>query len=489
MTTSFSSSASVSKKLALCLAAAGLLSACQTDEPAPQAGLTRAELLDPRSCKACHPKHYREWQSSMHAYASKDPVFIAMNRRGQRETEGQLGDHCVRCHAPMALSEGATRDGLDLDAVPEHLQGVTCYFCHNAVGVGEHFNNGLRLANDRVMRGGITDPVHSEAHPSAYSMLHDRNRVQSTELCGSCHDVMNTHGVHLERTLAEYKASLFSKSEGFDTCQGCHMDALPGRAAQVGGAPSRQVHEHLWPGVDVALTPFFDEPAQKRAIECALALNTRIRGIEHDGFGGFKVAIETNAGHSQPSGAAQDRRLWVEFVAYAANGSVIFESGRVAAGEMVDKPSSHANYDRNLKVFRDWIYDEHGEEIHMFWEAAPSPGYPNGYRSVLLPAAPAAGVPHTLIADYQLAGAASIARVSVRLLIRPIDHDVLEDLQRTGDLAPGFAARVPTFTLHGASVEWIPGRPNELRSLWPDDLKCPEAYRCLLEDSATCAAR
>ena len=32
----------------------------------------------------------------MHAYASDDPVFQAMNKRAQRETNGALGDFCVR---------------------------------------------------------------------------------------------------------------------------------------------------------------------------------------------------------------------------------------------------------------------------------------------------------------------------------------------------------------------------------------------------------
>ena len=65
--------------------------------------------------------------------------------------------------------EGATTDGsADLDEVPKHLQGVTCYFCHNAVGVGEHFNNDLELADDNVMRGGIREPRahHARTAPS-----------------------------------------------------------------------------------------------------------------------------------------------------------------------------------------------------------------------------------------------------------------------------------------------------------------------------------
>ena len=52
-------------------------------------------LQDPNTCTECHPKHFQQWSGSMHAYASEDPVFIAMNKRGQRETGNALGDFCV----------------------------------------------------------------------------------------------------------------------------------------------------------------------------------------------------------------------------------------------------------------------------------------------------------------------------------------------------------------------------------------------------------
>ena len=49
---------------------------------------------------------------------------------------------------------------------------------------------------------------------------------------------------------------------------------------------------------------------------------------------------------------------------------------------------------------------------------------------------------------------------------------------------------MPTFTLHGAAVEWTPDAPDRLSSLWPAELECPNDYRCLLEpDAAECRAR
>lgn len=88
-----------------------LLSLTACGEPEP---LSPQELMDPAICQNCHPQHYREWAGSMHAYAAEDPVFLAMNARGQRETQGALGSFCVQCHAPMAVRTGATTDGLNL---------------------------------------------------------------------------------------------------------------------------------------------------------------------------------------------------------------------------------------------------------------------------------------------------------------------------------------------------------------------------------------
>src|SRR5262245_42418338 len=58
--------------------------------------LDRDALMDPETCRTCHPTAYQEWSGSMHAYSSDDPVFRAMNQRGQRETSGALGNFCVK---------------------------------------------------------------------------------------------------------------------------------------------------------------------------------------------------------------------------------------------------------------------------------------------------------------------------------------------------------------------------------------------------------
>ena len=456
-------------------------SAASSGDPTPS--LTRDPLLDPETCKGCHPQHYREWASSMHAYAAEDPVFRAMNQRGQRETEGDLGEFCVRCHAPLALREGATADGLNLTQVPKKLRGVTCYFCHNTVSVGDPFNNHLDLADDTTLRGGITDPVPNGAHASAYSPFQDRNRAESSRLCGGCHDVVTPAGIPLERTFREYQESLFAKpGPGFDTCSGCHMPGRPGNvAASVDTRGRTRVrHQHLWPGVDTALSDFPDREVQRRAVECELSLSTRIYEVLQDGLGGLKVRVESSAGHRQPSGTSLDRRLWLEVVAYDAAGAVVFESGQIDERELEQKPEDHPDFEPHLAMFRDWIYDAQGKEVHMFWEAAASPEYPDGYASLTLPAPLTRLAPHTLEASYQIPNFAAIDHIRIRLRMRAIGLDVLQDLIDSDDLDPSILDEITTFTLHGAAVDYDP-KTHTTTLQWPSDLQCPESYRCLLE--------
>lgn len=475
-----------------------VFTACtSSDAPADAGGvadagtLPLADLMDPETCKDCHPRHYREWASSMHAYASEDPVFRAMNERGQRETDGELGDFCVKCHAPMAVREGFTDDGLDLDQAPDHVKGITCYFCHNVVAVeGEH-DNPLVLANDTTMRGSILDPVRPSAHGVEYSPLLDGYVHESSSMCGACHDIVNPNGVHLERTFAEWKHSVFGSDtvfEGFVSCNQCHMHKRDGIAADdpdsmVG---QRELHEHLWAGIDVALTPFPDAEVQRKAVEFELSTTVIARLVVEDPTQ-TTVILESQSGHRTPSGATQDRRMWVEFVAYDANGNVIFASGDVADDEIVDKPEGDPERDPHLWIFRDYIFDEAGEETHMFWEAAPSEAHPDGYESNTMPGTIEFGVAHTVPKSYPVFNP---ARVTMRVRVRPMGLDVLDDLIASGDLDPTIRDAMPSHTLGGTVLEWTEAEHGFGAEVKRPKVSPPgnESYRCLIDpDAIECA--
>src|SRR5262249_18849318 len=188
--------------------------------------------------------HYADWSGSMHAYASDDPVFVAMNKRGQRETKGALGPFCVNCHAPMAVQTGATKDGLNLAELSPSLKGVTCFFCHAVDAVNGTHNDPLHLAEDDAMRGPFGDPVDNTAHAAVYSTLHDRDQLESASLCGSCHDIVNDHGAAIERTFDEWKHTVFAHPGGGATCGQCHMEQSTHLepVAQAPGVFARRYH-------------------------------------------------------------------------------------------------------------------------------------------------------------------------------------------------------------------------------------------------------
>ena len=43
--------------------------------PQPQEFIALTDFRQAETCRPCHPVHYEEWKSSMHAYEMKDPVF------------------------------------------------------------------------------------------------------------------------------------------------------------------------------------------------------------------------------------------------------------------------------------------------------------------------------------------------------------------------------------------------------------------------------
>jgi len=457
--------------------------------------LTREQLRDPETCKGCHPIHYREWSSSMHAYAARDPVFLAMNKRGQRETGGALGDFCVKCHAPMAVVDELTADGLDLEQLPDFERGVSCYFCHNVVGIEGDHNAMLRLANDTTMRGSIRDPVDPGVHRAKYSELFDPDSPKSTALCGGCHDIVTPSGVHLERTLEEYRFGIFSKSAtgeppAFDSCVGCHMPSQKAFAAIApAGVGERSIHEHLWPGVDLALTDFPHRDAMRSAVEdCQLGISVSFFTLEVTPPNIFSFQLETGAGHNQPSGSAQDRRMWLEFLAYDENGKLLDEvsSGNIADDEIEEWPQGDPKHDPHLLMFRDRIFDAQGKPVHMFWEAQRSQAYPDGYQSNVLPVATTTYVDgkHAVIKQYRASGPDGRlpARVTARLRMRPIGLDVLEDLVDSGDLDPALAAEMPTLTF-GAQIEWTPADGMMKTIAAKPNSDCSK-YRCLLDPSS-----
>ena len=404
--------------------------------------------MDPQACTSCHPAHVAEWSGSMHAYASDDPVFAAMNVRFQRETSAADPSFCVRCHAPVALSAGATTDGTNMATVDPKLHGVTCFFCHTVSAVGVAHNEGLTLATDGVMRGPISDPVGGASHQSAYSALHDLDDPSSSSLCGSCHDVQNDHGVSVETTFAEWQASLYAQNipAVSETCSACHMESSVGVAATTSGAPQRRVHDHSLAAFDVVLEPFSQTDAQQKTL-VQQSLNASIIAklcvVQPTGGPNVTVTLDNAfVGHDFPSGAAHDRRVWVEVHA-SSGGTEVFSSGTT--------PTTAGTW-----LMRSYLLDASNAPVTFLWDAFGITFDPNAIPADELPPA-VTNVPtdpayiHNRSFSYTVPPPDDVTMI---VHAQAIGADVLSSLVTSGDLDPSLPAAVPTFDLQGTALEW-----------------------------------
>jgi hypothetical protein len=415
--------------------------------------LTHEELMDPETCKTCHPAAYQDWSGSMHAYASEDPVFRAMNQRAQRETQGALGDFCVKCHAPVAVQHGMTTDGLNLDTLAPKMKGVTCYFCHAAETVDGTHNNPLTLAQDDKFYGPFDKPASGTPHKAIYSRLLDGTTVESAAMCGSCHDIQNQQGAHVERTYEEWQTTLFAALPNGQGCADCHMKATSGAASTV-STKVRTLHAHTFPGVDLAVTDFPQMNVQRAQAQAMLDLLIQPTLCLNELTNKLDLTLENvTAGHGFPSGATPDRRAWIELTAYAG-GNVIYSSGTQSALPL------EGSADPDLWLMRDCLFDGAGTEKRMFWEAvtlgdpASVPG--SVMQSINDPSSFNKSHPKK---TYPVDGALPMApdHVTVKVHLQAIGDDVLADLVQSGDLDPSIPPKIARYELGAAAaLDWTP---------------------------------
>jgi hypothetical protein len=165
-----------------------------------------------------------------------------------------------------------------------------------------------------------------------------------------------------------------------------------------------------------------------------------------------------NAGHNWPSGASQDRRAFVEVIAYAG-GAPIYQSGVIADGEDVT-----ASADPDLWLFRDLTFDAADQQTHMFWKVARTVPGTIGAQVTSDPADPRFYTASHAVRRFPASRARTIPglpdRVTVRVRIQPMGFDFVDDLIGSGHLAPGLRSAIPTFDLLPNRALAAPTRPQ-----------------------------
>jgi Cytochrome c554 and c-prime len=232
------------------------------------------------SCAACHPKQYKEWSVSQHAYAQLSPVYLSLSNKINQLANGSNGDFCLRCHSPVGANLGETPSESNLDRNPTSREGITCVVCHR---INKNYNKASgRLA---LVEGPLTSVIFGPkgnhemrrilSKPEEYRVVTDPKEkgrqihnkaklfktISTPIFCGTCHDVTLFNGFRLEEAFSEYRMSP-AAAQGI-TCQDCHMGKIQGKvsgyaygpAAVVGDVPTknRKLANHLFSGPDYSV--------------------------------------------------------------------------------------------------------------------------------------------------------------------------------------------------------------------------------------------
>jgi hypothetical protein len=319
-----------------------------------------------------------EWSASMMANAARDPYWQGSVRREvieHPESSAAIQNECATCHMPLQnLLDKAqghqTEMFKQLPLGPEHAaaaDGVSCAVCHQiqATGLGTPatYNGNIVVAAPDVHPRPAFGPY--AADPDRVMKVHvmttgyaptQADQMRDAGLCGSCHTLYTTtrgpDGKEIGKLPEQmpYLEWLHGDYKDKQTCQQCHMAAVNGPVviASLLSQPREGVRQHGFLGanflVDGMLSAHHDElavsadPAQLAAetarvtafLQSQAAKVTVEPASVADGTLSFAVRVENLTGHKLPT-AFPSRRAWLHVVVTAADGQVVFESGKLNA--------------------------------------------------------------------------------------------------------------------------------------------------------------
>jgi len=232
------------------------------------------------TCSTCHPKHFKEWSVSQHAYAQLSPVYLSFSSFVNEITSGSNGDFCFRCHTPIGANLNENPFISNLDRHPTSREGITCIVCHR---MNKTYNK--RSGRLAIQKGDLLAPVYGPTggeelkrvldNTDKYRVVTEKGKpgrkihtkaikftsLSSSTFCGQCHDVTLLNGFRLEEAFSEYRLSPAARKG--TTCQDCHMGKVHGipsgyehgPAATIGGKTTtpRKLTNHFFAGPDYSV--------------------------------------------------------------------------------------------------------------------------------------------------------------------------------------------------------------------------------------------
>ena len=378
------------------------------------------------------------WETSTMANSARDPYWrakAAATLKNYPHLSHEVDDTCTRCHAPMA-NEAARKAGAEYSLFgdgflnPENefydhaMDGVSCTLCHQIQDTGSlgtiasmsgNFSiQSFDVKEDRPAYGQYANPVGSYMKAnSKFNPVYSAHMSESS-VCGTCHDLktptVDSNGEIIpavledrfpeQQTYTEWQNSDYREGGSRDAnCQSCHMPKIDTTVAlATSGTDIRRsgFSEHTFLGANTVMLDMFknfrtelgievqgfDQAIERNREFLKTSADLTIAGTRNEGNTIVTtLKVQNNTGHKLPSGYPS-RRVYVHFVVTDANGSIVFESGKMNPDGSIVHADGDVNYmtyephynsitsEDQVLIFESVMGDTTGQVTHSLIEAA-----------------------------------------------------------------------------------------------------------------------
>ncbi len=245
-------------------------------------------FMDSKACGECHQDIYKQWNSSMHHFASFNNQFYRKSIEYMQSVVGvQPTKWCAGCHDHAVFFNGRfekpIKDQID---TPEAQNGLGCMSCHSIVHVGSSMGNAdftmmypplheLASSKNPFIRTMDHYLTYLDPEPHRRTFLKPFMTKDTAEFCSACHKV------HLDVPVNQYRwqrgfndydnwqasgisgqgARSFYYPPKPSTCADCHMPLVDSRDP---GNHDGKIHSHRFPAANMAVAYVNRDEAQMR---------------------------------------------------------------------------------------------------------------------------------------------------------------------------------------------------------------------------------
>ena len=244
-------------------------------------------FMDSKRCGECHKEIYKEWESSMHHFASFNNQFYRKSIEYMQSVVGtKPSKWCAGCHDHAVFFNGRfDRPMIEQVDTPEAQAGLACTSCHAITHVESSMGNGdftieypplheLASSRNPFIKNLDTFLTYLDPEPHRRVFMKPFMREDSPEFCASCHKV------HLDVPVNQYRwfrgfneydnwqasgvsgqgARSFYYPPKSQTCVDCHMTKVP--STDPGAHADGTIHSHRFIAANTAV-PFVNHDTEQ----------------------------------------------------------------------------------------------------------------------------------------------------------------------------------------------------------------------------------